>query len=141
MNRVQAAEQMRRALQMFAASLPGEKAMEVAAVFDPWQIGKAYTAGDYLTYGRNGVGDPQLYKVVQNHISQADWRPDTVASLYAAIGLDEQGYPVWSQPAGAQDAYSMGDIVNYEGTLYRSLMDGNIYAPDVYPAGWSSISE
>lgn len=67
MKRVQAAEQMRRALQMFAASLPGEKAMEVAAVFDPWQIGKAYTAGDYLTYGRNGVGDPQLYKVVQNH--------------------------------------------------------------------------
>ena len=141
MKRVQAAEQMRRALQMLAMSLADENAMEVAAVFDPWEIGKSYTAGTYLTYGRNGVGDPQLYKAVQDHTAQADWTPEAAVSLYVAVGLDEQGYPVWSQPAGAQDAYQTGDIVRYKGILYRSLMDGNIYAPDVYPAGWTAISE
>lgn len=124
---------------MFSASLTEEQAMEVVAVFDPWQEGKAYTAGEYLTYGVNSVWDPQLYKVVQNHTSQADWRPDVTASLYTPIGLDDSGYPVWSQPTGAHDAYNAGDIVNYNGKLYKSLIDGNVYSPDAYPSGWEAV--
>lgn len=141
MNRLQAAEQLRKALQMFAASLTDEQAMEVVAVYDPWTVGKAYTVGDFLTYGENGVGDPQLYKVVQDHTSQANWTPDATPALYDAIGLDDNGYPVWSQPTGAHDAYNKGDIVNHNGTLYESLIDGNIWAPDAYPAGWVVYTE
>lgn len=141
MNRMQAAEQFRKALQMFAASLDDEKAMEVAAIYDNWVVGKSYAVGEFITYGENNVGDPQLYKVVQAHTSQADWTPDTVPSLYDAIGLDESGYPVWSQPTGAHDAYNTGDIVDYNGTLYRSLIDGNVYSPDAYPAGWEIYKE
>lgn len=136
MNRMQAAEQLRKALQIFAASLTDEQAMEVAAVYDPWQVGKSYSVGAFLTYGENGVGDPQLYKVAQPHTSQADWTPDKTAALYVAVGLDAQGYPVWSQPAGAHDAYNTGDIVNYNGVLYMSLKDGNVHSPEAYPAGW-----
>lgn len=139
MNRVQAAEQMRRALQIFAASLTEEKVMEVAAIFDRWKIGKAYSVGEFVTYGINGVGDPQLYKVAQAHISQADWSPNATPALYVAIGLDEQGYPVWSQPTGAHDAYNKGDIVDYNDKLYESLMDGNVYSPEVHPAGWKEV--
>lgn len=141
MNRLQAAEQFRKALQMFAASLDDDKAMEIASVFDPWVVGKAYAVGEFVTYGVNNVGDPQLYRVVQAHTSQADWTPDTVASLYSAIGLDDSGYPVWSQPAGAHDAYNKDDVVNYNGTLYRSLVDGNVYSPDSYPAGWETCNQ
>lgn len=136
MNKLQVAEQFRKALQMFAASLSDEQAMEVASIYDKWSPNKAYNVGDFLTYGENNVGDPQLYKVVQAHTSQADWTPDVTASLYDAIGLDENGYPVWSQPTGAHDAYNNGDIVDYNGVLYQSVIDGNIYSPDVYPAGW-----
>ncbi len=141
MNRMQAAEQLRKALQMFAASLTDEQAMEVVAVYDPWQVGKSYAVGDFLTYGENGVGDPQLYKVIQAHTSQADWTPDVTPSLFDAIGLDDSGYPVWSQPTGAHDAYNTGDIVNHNGTLYQSLIDGNVYSPDAYPAGWQVYSQ
>ena len=140
MNRLQAAEQLRKALQMFAMSLSDEKAMEVVAVFDTWAVGKSYDVGDFVTYGVNGVGDPQLYKVVQVHTSQADWVPDVTKSLYVAVGLDDSGYPVWSQPTGSHDAYSTGDIVNYNGTLYQSLIDGNVYSPDTYPAGWEEVN-
>lgn len=136
MNRMQVAEQFRKALQMFAASLDDEKAMEVATIYDLWEVGKAYAVGEFVTYGTNSVGDPQLYKVVQAHTSQADWTPDVAPSLFAAVGLDEQGYPVWSQPTGTHDAYNKGDIVDYNGTLYQSLTDGNIYPPEAYPAGW-----
>ena len=141
MNRMQAAEQLRKALQMFAASLPDEQAMEVAAVYDPWQVGKTYAVGEFLTYGENGVGDPQLYKVAQAHTAQSDWTPDKTPALYVAIGLDDAGYPVWSQPTGAHDAYNTGDIVDYNGTLYVSLIDGNVYSPEAYPAGWKVYEE
>ena len=141
MNRIQAAEQLRKVLQMFAASLTDEQAMEVVAVYDPWAVGKTYAVGDFLTYGENGVGDPQLYKVAQAHTSQADWKPDTTPALYVAIGLDESGFPVWSQPTGAHDAYNTGDVVNYNGKLYKSLIDGNVYSPEAYPAGWAEYTE
>lgn len=139
MNRLQAAEQLRKALQMYATTLTDEKAMEVVAVFDPWAAGKVYAVGDFATYGVNGVGDPQLYKCISAHTSQADWTPDAAVSLFDAIGLDESGYPVWSQPTGAHDAYNTGDIVNYNGTLYKCLIDGNTYSPDAYPAGWEAV--
>ena len=140
MNRMQAAEQFRKALQMFATSLTDEQAMEVATVFDPWEIGKTYSVGDFVLYGVNAVGDPQLYKVAQAHTSQADWTPEATPALYVAIGLDASGYPVWSQPTGAHDAYNIGDVVNYNGTLYQSLIDGNVYSPEAYPAGWAVYS-
>ena len=141
MNRLQAAEHLRKALQMFAASLTDVQAMEVVAVYDPWKVGKTYAVGEFLTYGVNGVGDPQLYRVAQEHTAQADWTPDKTPALYTPIGLDEAGYPVWSQPTGAHDAYNRGDVVNYNGALYESTVDGNVYGPDAYPAGWAVYEE
>ena len=58
-----------------------------------------------------------------------------------AFGLDESGYPVWSQPSGAHDAYNTGDIVNYNGTLYKSLLAGNVWSPEAYPQGWEVYTE
>lgn len=139
-NDLRNSEQFRKAVQMFAKSLDEDSAMVVATIYDPYQVGHAYAVGDYFTYGVNGVGDPQLYKVVQAHTSQADWKPDTLPALYTPIGLTPSGYPVWTQPTGAHDAYNKGDIVSYNNKLYRSLIDGNVYSPDAYPAGWKEYT-
>ena len=123
---------------MFAASLTDEKAMEVVAVYDPWKVGKEYKGGELFTYGVNAVGDPQLYRVNEgkNHTSQADWLPGVEKSLYTAIGLDDSGYPVWAQPAGAHDDYDEGDIVNHNGILYESLINGNSTVPGTDERWW-----
>ena len=134
---MQAAEQLRRAMQLYVATLPEEKALEVASVYPAWEANRAYAVGEIISYGINSVGDPQLYKIVQAHTSQDNWRPDATPALYDAFGLDESGYPLWSQPTGAHDAYNVGDIVNYNGTLYKSIINGNVWSPDVYPAGWT----
>lgn len=139
MNKLQMGEQFFRAVQMFAASLGDEQAMEVATIYDPWIEGKTYAAGDFFTYGTNSVGDPQLYKVNQNHTSQFDWLPDVTPALYTAIGLNEQGYPVWSAPTGAHDAYNTGDVVDYNGTLYESLIDGNTTVPGSDERFWKGV--
>ena len=136
MNKLQIAEQFRRALQMFAQSLTDEKAMEIATVYPVYEVGKAYEANELFVYGKNNVGDPQLYRVVQAHTSQENWTPDATPSLYTPIGLTDAGYTVWSKPTGGHDAYNTGDVVDYNGTLYKSLIDGNTYSPEEYPAGW-----
>ena len=136
MDKRKVAEQLRRAIQLFVQTLTEEQALEVATVFPAWEVNRAYTVGDIISYGENSTGDPQLYKVVQAHTSAAEWTPDATASLYDAVGLDDNGYPVWSRPSGAHDAYNTGDIVNYNGTMYRSKIDGNTWSPDEYPDGW-----
>ena len=133
---IEQAEAIREAMDVAGAALTEEMALECVRLYRLWETGKNYSIGEYLTYGQNGVGDPQLYKVVQAHTSQANWTPEATPALYDAIGLDNSGYPIWSQPTGAHDAYNTGDIVNYNDTLYRSLIDGNVYSPDGYPAGW-----
>lgn len=138
---IEQAYAIREAMDVAGATLTEEQALVCARLYKTWEIGKTYVAGEYLTYGENGVGDPQLYKVVQAHTSQNDWRPDASPSLYDAIGLDKEGYPIWAQPTGAHDAYNEGDIVDYNGTLYRSLINGNVYSPDAYPAGWEVYIE
>jgi hypothetical protein len=139
--KLQAAEQLRRALQIFAQTLGEDEAMEVATLYPVYEGGKAYKAGEFFTYGENIVGDPQLYKVVQDHTSQADWLPHITPSLYTPIGLTDAGYPVWTKPTGAHDAYGVGDIVDYNVSLYESLINGNVYSPDEYPAGWKVYIE
>ena len=123
MNRLQAAAQFRKALQMFAASLADEKAMEVATIYDPWTVDKAYIGGEFLTYGQNSVGDPQLYKVAQAHTSQVDWKPDLTPALYVAIGLDEQGYPVLLEAGYAAINYAYDAAGNRTKTIYMEFFD------------------
>ena len=48
-------------------------------------------------------------------------------------------YPEWVQPTGAHDAYNTGDRVTYNGRVYESTMDGNVWAPDAYPQGWEAV--
>lgn len=135
-----AALEFRQALQFFIRNLTDEaEIMEVASVFPEYQVGKAYKTKDVFAYGKNAVGDPQLYQVLQDHTSTEEWTPDTAVSLYKAIGVTEGGYPEWVQPLGASDAYNTGDIVSYNGVLYKSTMDGNIWSPEAYPQGWEVV--
>ena len=142
-NQYKSMAELRRALQLFAATLydKEETAVEIASLYPVWAADKQYKANDIVQYGTNSVGDPQLYLVLQAHKSQSDWLPDTTASLYKKMGISESGYPIWTQPLGAVDAYNIGDIVSYNGKLYKSIINANVWAPDVYPAGWEEYTE
>lgn len=138
---IEQAEAIREAMDIAGATLTEDQALICVRLYRSYEVGKAYKKDEFFTYGVNGVGDPQLYKVNQNHTSQADWTPDKTPALYTAIGLDDSGYPVWAKPTGAHDAYNKGDVVNYNGVLKESLIDGNIWSPDEYPAGWADYNE
>ena len=142
-NQYKSMAELRRALQLFAATLydKEETAIELASLYPVWAADKQYKANDIVQYGINSVGDPQLYLVLQAHKSQSDWLPDATASLYKKMGISESGYPIWTQPLCAVDAYNLGDIVSYNGKLYKSIINANVWAPDAYPAGWEEYTE
>lgn len=122
----------------FAAVLfTDEQALEVRDLYDEYQVGHAYKKDERFTY--NG----HLFKVNQDHTSQEQWVPgeNGTESLYTSLEMSDNGYLNWQQPTGSHDAYNTGDIVNYKGELYKSLIDGNAWAPDVYPAGWEKYTE
>ncbi len=148
MDRKQSALEIRAALQMFLQTFCAsadmendtEKIMSVASVFPKYKVGTAYKTKEVFSCGTNNVGDPQLYQVLQDHTATEEWTPDTATSLYKKIGVTEGGYAEWVQPLGASDAYNTGDIVSYNGVLYKSAIDGNVWAPDAYPAGWETLA-
>lgn len=130
------AQQYNRFMQMSvqSANLPDDQAMEVADLYPEWVAMKTYAVDEIVKYGVNADGETQLYKVIQAHTSQEDWKPDVTASLYKAIGFTDDGVSIWTQPLGSHDAYAKGDVVSFEDQLWISTVDGNVWQPGVY--GW-----
>lgn len=122
------ARKMRPYIEKASISLTDEDALQAVGLFPQWVVEHNYVVGERLQY--NGV----LYRVIQAHTSQADWTPDITPALFVVVSLDE--CPDFVQPTGAHDAYNKGDKVTFEGKHYISLIDGNVYSPTAYPAGW-----
>ena len=78
-----------------------------------------------------------LYTCIQVHTSQEDWTPDTASSLWRPCANPNEEYPQWSQPIGAHDAYMADDKVTHNEKHYISLLDNNVWEPEVY--GWEEI--
>ena len=122
------ARALRPYIEKAVVSLPDEDALQAVELFPQWVTGHAYAVNERLQYKN------VLYRVVQAHTSQADWTPDKTPALFVVVSLDE--WPEFVQPTGAHDAYKKGDKVTFEGKHYISLIDGNVYSPTAYPAGW-----
>ena len=120
-----------------SASLDDTDALEAIELFADWAPGVAYERGVRVRYAE------KLYRCEQAHTSQDDWTPDSVPALWTEVAKPGE-IPVWKQPTGAQDAYNTGDRVHYpdaNGPVYESVIDSNVWAPDVYPAGWKLVEE
>ena len=111
-------------------------AMSIPSLFPEWAIGAEYEAKQVIRY--NG----ELYRIAQKHTAQEQWKPGSgTESLYTRI-TQSGGYDVWQQPTGGHDAYSKGTRVWYptaDSNIYESLIDGNTWSPEAYPAGWKLI--
>ena len=121
------AQELRKIIEQAVESLPDEEALEGITLFPIWAVGIAYKVDERISY------EDKLYRVVQAHTSQADWTPDATPALFTEVAPPGE-IPVWKQPTGAQDAYMLGDKVWYpekNTTVYRSLIDNNVWSPEV----------
>ena len=56
----------------------------------------------------------------------------------AGVG-DEEEVAEFVQPSGASDAYQVGDKVIFDGDVYVSLINNNVWSPISYPNGWEVV--
>lgn len=132
MSIIERARELCSQIEANAAPMSDYMALQYKELFASWSgEGVAYKAGDRVRY--NGI----LYKVLQGHISQGDWRPDTAASLFARVLIpDPSVVPAWEQP-DSTNPYGKGDRVTHGGKTWESLVDNNVWEPGV--AGTESL--
>lgn len=129
------ARQLRPMIEQAAQSLDDATALEAVVLFPAWKPDTAYTAGQKVRYA--GI----LYAVLQAHTSQDGWTPDAAPSLFAKVLIpDPDVIPEWEQP-DSTNPYMKGDKVRFDGKIYESLIDNNIWSPVAYPAGWREVTE
>lgn len=106
-------------------------AAEHAALFALWAPDTRYLPGEIRRY------EEPLYRCVQEHTSLEGWTPDITPALWTRIGDPAEEWPEWSQPIGAQDAYSLGDKVSHNGSHWVSLYEANTWEPGIF--GWDEV--
>ena len=67
------------------------------------------------------------------------WEPGV--SGWREEAQEGSGAPEWVQPTGAHDAYNLGDLVSFQGSVYRSTIDGNVWSPTDHPQGWEKVDQ
>ena len=130
MTLLELARKLRPYIEKAALSLSGEDALEAVNLFANWQPNKAYIKDERVNY--EGI----LYKCLQAHTSQDGWTPTAAPSLWAKVLIpDANVIPEWEQP-DSTNPYMIGDKVLFEGQVYESVIDNNIWSPAAFPAGW-----
>lgn len=117
---------------IIANELSDEDLLALVNVYPDWDVGVNYEAGDVINYHN------KLWEILQSHTSQADWSPDVAVSLFAEktpSGVIAE----WKQPEGSHDAYDLGDQVYYEGQVFESTINANVWSPTAYPEGWELV--
>lgn len=93
------------ALETLRAGATDNQALEAKYLYPVWKPDTAYTTAHRLLYGDT------LYRVLQDHTSQADWTPDITPALYTVVEAVHTG--------------SADDPIPYNGNM--ELVEGLYY--------------
>jgi len=104
-------EKLKQLAQAQVAQQTDEEALGNIELFPTWQskLGVQVNQGERLYF------DDKLYKVLQTHTPQDDWRPDTTASLYVQVIAES-------------DAGTIDNPIPFE--LNMELVEGKYYTED-----------
>lgn len=118
------ARALRPVIEIAAQSLSDEQAVYAPELFETWDPnGKHYAVDHKVRF--EGV----VYRVIQEHTSQPEWRPDAASSLFARVLIpDPSIIPEWEQP-DSTNAYMKHDIVRHNGITWESMVDFNVWEP------------
>jgi len=112
--------------------LTNEELLDMVDIYPDWNEVEDLMVGELVQDGG------KLYKVIQAHTRQDDWKPENTPALFNEV-MPPAVIPEWVQPTGSHDAYNTGDKVLFEGSVYKSLIDANTWSPTTYPQGWKLV--
>lgn len=120
--------------------LTDKEALDFQEFYPSWQVGIDYKKDWIIQY------DGSLYRIGQDHTSQAQWIPGSegTTALYSKISISEEGYEVWKEWDGVSGSYESGQIVEdpNDNQLYISKIDSNVWGPpSEQPTYWELYVE
>ena len=130
MNYTEQARKLRPILERAVGSLDDKSASEAAAFFPKLkQDGVLIAAGTRINW--NGVikkASADLWDSLENN-------PDNAPNLWQDITYKD-GYRIIPDTLTVAAAFEKGECGWWNGVLYRSLADANVYTPVQYPQYW-----
>lgn len=129
--KVEDAAEFRSTVNTIIEVLNDEQAISASVLFPVWEVNKNYKLGERIRYNN------KLYKVLQDHLSQASWTPTFAPSLFAALLIDEENENIlaWVQP-DSTNPYKINDKVIHNNKFWISTMDGNVWEPGSLNSPW-----
>ena len=128
--RMKEARQLRNVMEMAAQSLDDKMASTAAEMFPRLKKdGSLIKAGTRINFG--GVvkrAAVDLWDTEEN-------APDKAGSLWEDL-LYKQGIRMIPETITAGTAFASGEEGWWNGLVYVSLLDANVWTPEAYPAGW-----
>ena len=94
--------------------------LKMPGLYREFSAGQSYAAGDKLLY----LG--KLYKCIVAHVSQWDWTPDIVPSLFTRIEEQHEGTRDDPIPYSGNIVLEKGKYYCQDGALYRCTRDTEI---------------
>ena len=124
MTLIELAQKLRPLIEKAVEYLDDAEAIEATTLYPAW-------SGDGVSYEKDFrvKYNQVLYKVLQAHTSQPAWNPEAAPSLFAKVLIpDPEVIPEWEQP-DSTNPYMTGDKVRYNGKIWQSTIDNNVWAP------------
>lgn len=103
---------------------------------DPWEWIQPLGAHDAYPLGVKVLHNGSVW---ESTIANNVWEPGVYGWKNLSNPPPPTTYPAWVQPTGAHDAYQIGDKVTFNGRLWESLINANVWSPTAYPAGWKDL--
>lgn len=87
-------------------------------LYPTWVDGISVEVGDRYQY------KDKLYKVIQSHTTQADWKPDATPALWIVIDVEHAGTLEDPIPASSGMEYTKGRYYIEDGVIYLMNRQG-----------------
>lgn len=115
-----------------------EIVLENSKYLERYEEDKEYKINDLFVLGG------KVFRVIQDHTSQADWNPFETPALYQDLSsvIDEEGNEVvsdWKQPTGGHDLYEQGNKVIYEDKTWELVGKDTGHAPGTVAGVWEVV--
>lgn len=127
------AYKIRNLIEQAVASLPDKEASEGVMLFPKLKMdGSLITAGTRINwYGVIKKAAVDLWDTTENN-------PDNAPSIWMDLEYRD-GYRIIPSTITVTTAFAKDECGWWESELYRSLLDNNVYNPNINPTGWEKI--
>lgn len=133
MDILERARLLRKNIIIASNSLEDKVASEVPELFD-----KLNEKGNLITVGTRINWNGILKRASVDLYDLPEYNPDNAPSLWEDI-VYKEGHRMIPETITVGTAFSFGEFGWWKDTLYKSVLDNNVWTPEQNPSGWQLV--